>query len=112
VAAMARAERPGPVTVCMTGGHGEWFVQDFAGDGQPQAPLASLAPQQAAEAAAHDLVAGSQAEALIALRGRGTALALLPDARRFPLLPAGLLDSTLAPLYGRAPDAKLPGARG
>ena len=115
VAATAQAERSGPVTVSMTGGHGEWFVQDFAPDGQPQAPLASLTPQQAAEtaeAAAHDLVAGSQAEALVALRGHGTALALLPDARRFPLLPTALLDSALAPLYGRAPDAKLPGAAG
>ena len=115
VAATAQAERPGPVTVCMTGGHGEWFVQDFAPDGQPQAPLASLTPQQAAEtaeAAAHDLVAGSQAEALVALRGHRTALALLPDARRFPLLPTALLDSALAPLYGRAPDAKLPGPLG
>ena len=45
-------------------------------------------------------------------RGHGTALALLPDARRFPLLPTALLDSALAPLYGRAPDAKLPGAAG
>ena len=112
VAATAQAERPGPVTVCMTGGHGEWFVQDFAEAARPQAPLASLAPHQAAEAAAHDLVAGSQAEALVALRGHGTALALLPDARRFPLLPTALLDSALAPLYGRAPDAKLPGAAG
>jgi hypothetical protein len=109
---MAQAERPGPVTVCMTGGHGEWFVQEFAADGWPQAPLASLTPQRAAETVAHDLVAGSQAEALVALRSNGTALALLPDARRFPSLPPALLDSALAPLYGRAPDAKLPGARG
>jgi tRNA threonylcarbamoyl adenosine modification protein YeaZ len=111
VAAMAQAQRPGPVTVCMSGGHGEWFVQDFAAGGQPQAPLASLPPQQAAGAAAHELVAGSQAEALVALRANGTALAMLPDARHFPSLPPEALDSTLAPLYGRAPDAKLPEAR-
>jgi tRNA threonylcarbamoyl adenosine modification protein YeaZ len=110
VATMAREQYPGPVTVCMSGGHGEWFIQDFAEDGLPQAPLSSLTPQCAAEATTHDLVAGSQAEALVALRGSGTALALLPDARRFPSLPPTLLDSTLAPLYGRAPDAKLPGA--
>jgi tRNA threonylcarbamoyl adenosine modification protein YeaZ len=110
VATMAREQHPGPVTVCMSGGHGEWFVQDFAEDGLPQAPLSSLTPQRAAETAAHDLAAGSQAEALVALRGSGAALALLPDARRFPLLQPRLLDSALAPLYGRAPDAKLPGA--
>ena len=112
VAAMARDERPGPVTVAMTGGHGEWFIQNFASNGLPEAALASLPPQEAANAALHPLVADSQAEPLIARRGEGTALPLLPDARRFPLLPQALLDSALAPLYGRAPDAKLPGARG
>jgi tRNA threonylcarbamoyl adenosine modification protein YeaZ len=112
VAAMARAQGPAPVSVAMTGGHGEWFVQDFAEAGYAQAPMLSLTPQEAARAAAHDLVAGSQAEALVALRGHGTALALLPDARRFLSLPPGPLDSTLAPLYGRAPDAKLPGTGG
>ncbi|MXP42614.1 tRNA (adenosine(37)-N6)-threonylcarbamoyltransferase complex dimerization subunit type 1 TsaB [Altererythrobacter soli] len=112
VAAMARAERPGPVTVAMTGGHGEWFVQEFAEDGHAQAPLLSLTPQDAARAAAHEYVAGSQADALVALRGYGAPRALLPDARRFLSLPPGPLDTTLAPLYGRAPDAKLPGTPG
>jgi tRNA threonylcarbamoyl adenosine modification protein YeaZ len=81
VAAMARQHNPGPVTVCMTGGHGEWFVQEFAPNGHPERPLASLAPARAAELAAHGHVAGSQAEALIGLRGTGTAVTLLPDAR-------------------------------
>lgn len=111
VAAMARAGHPRPVTVCMSGGHGEWFVQDFAAGGEPEGTLASLPPARAAAAAVHDFVAGSQAEALVALRGSGTALPLLPDAREFPRLPADLLDSDLAPIYGRGPDARLPGAR-
>jgi tRNA threonylcarbamoyl adenosine modification protein YeaZ len=111
IAAMARERRPGPVTVCMTGGHGEWFVQDFGAAGGAQAPLASLSPAQAADAAAHAVVAGSQAEALVALRGSGTALALLPDAAAFALLPSDALDSDLTPIYGRPPDARLPGAR-
>jgi len=110
VAAMARANTAGPVSVCMSGGHGEWFVQNFAVDGSQEAPLVSLPPAAAAEAASHSLVAGSQAEALVALRGSGTALPLLPDARSFALLPAGFLDSDLTPLYGRPPDARLPGA--
>ncbi len=109
VAAMARAERPGPVTVCMTGGHGEWFVQGFGPDGAALAPLASLTPAQAATLGGADLVAGSQAEALVALRGNGAALTLLPDARSFLLLPASALTADTAPLYGRAPDARLPG---
>ena len=111
VAAMARDEHPGPVTVCMAGGHGEWFVQDFDADGLPQRVQVSLAPTAAAEAAAHSIVAGNQAEALVTLRGNGTALPLLPDARFFPLLPPALLDSDVTPIYGRDPDARLPGVR-
>lgn len=111
VAAMARRERPGPVTVCMTGGHGEWFVQDFAPDGLPAGPLASLTPGVAAARGVHPLIAGSQAESLCGLIGQGTkAIALLPDAGEALLLPTVLLTPDLAPLYGRPPDARLPGA--
>lgn len=109
VAAMGRDMRPGPVTVCMTGGHGEWFVQDFAATGTAEGRHASLRPDEAARAARHRAVVGSQAEALVALRGHGEALPLLPDARRAGLLPAALLTADLAPLYGRPPDARLPG---
>ena len=107
VAAMAREAHPGPVTVCMTGGHGEWFVQDFAADGLPEAPLASLSPAQASERHRHEIVAGSQAAAMALGR---IALDILPDARRFGLLPPSLLTPDLSPIYGRAPDARLPGA--
>ena len=110
VAAMARGRRGDqPVTAAMTGGHGQWFVQTFAADGTALGPLASLTPQAAAEQSAA-LVAGSQAEALVGLRGSGEALALLPDAREFALLPPAALRSQPTPLYGRAPDAKLPQA--
>lgn len=111
VAAQARAAHgtDTQVTVVMTGGHGEWFVQEFGADGFPAAPLASLTPEMAAAAARADCVAGSQAEALVARRGHGTALALWPDARAFGLLPAGIAGADVAPLYGRAPDARLPG---
>jgi len=108
VAAMARVERPGPVTVCMAGGHGEWFVQDFAADGSPEGPHASLPPDRAAGFARQATVAGSQAAALVTLRGTGEALPLLPDAQFYPVLPDRLLTSSLAPLYGRPPDARLP----
>jgi len=108
VAAMARGERPGPVTVAMTGGHGEWFTQTFDDSGAPLAPLASLTPQVAAATVAADVIAGSQAEALVAARGAGEALTLWPDARALPLLPAHALTAEVHPLYGRAPDAKLP----
>jgi len=107
VAAMARATHSGPVTVCMTGGHGEWFVQDFGGDGLPEAPARSLAPSRATLEPHHPVVAGSQATALGA-EGDGSTIELLPDARFLPLLPEALLTKDLAPLYGRPPDARLP----
>ena len=109
VAAIARAGEALPVSVAMRGGHGEWFVQDFAPDGMPENELASLPPAEAARAASHELVAGSQAEALVELRGHGTPLPVLPDARELPSLPEALLTTSLAPLYGRPPDARLPG---
>ena len=110
VAAMAVERDPAPVSVCMTAGHGEWFVQNFTADGGSESPLVSLPPAAAVEAALHPLVAGTQAEALVARRGTGRALPLLPDARCVPLLPDAFLDSDLTPLYGRPPDARLPGA--
>lgn len=108
VAAMARTERGDrPVAVAMTGGHGEWFTQGFAADGAPSRALASSPPLDAA-LAGEALVAGSQAEALVTARGSGEALPLWPDARAFALLPPALLTAQVDPLYGRAPDAKLP----
>jgi tRNA threonylcarbamoyl adenosine modification protein YeaZ len=110
VAAQARAGQGQQfVTVAMTGGHGEWFVQDFEADGLPIAPVASLSPEVAATTPRQDLVAGSQAEAMVQKRQSGTALPLWPDARAFILLPSQLITSTVEPLYGRAPDARLPG---
>lgn len=109
VAAMARAEHPGePVGVAMPGGHGEWFIQGFDAKGKALRPLASLKPAEAAARSPESLVAGAEAEALVALRGWGEAMALLPDARAFALLPEAALTGAVHPLYGRAPDARLP----
>lgn len=109
VAAMARAGAAVPVSVAMTGGHGEWFVQDFTTDGLPAGEVASLPPAQAEAGATAPLVAGDRAAELVAARGWGEAQPILPDARAFDLLPTACLSTTLSPLYGRAPDAKLPG---
>lgn len=110
VAAMAMAERGrSELTVANTGGHGEWFVEGFGADLATTRPLASLRPE-AAIAVPEPLVAGSQAEALVAARGFGEALALLPDARAFALLPLAFLRPA-APIYGRPPDALLPGGK-
>lgn len=112
VAAMARAEAGGgakTVEVAMTGGHGQWFVQRFAADGAALGKPASLAPERAIDGAPAEIVCGSQAEALAALRGAaGQAMPLLPDARRFALLDPGVLIADPHPAYGRGPDARLP----
>lgn len=94
--------------VAMSGGHGEFYVQPFDGQGLALANHASLAPEAAARSFDLPLVAGSRAEELVALRGSGAALNLLPDARYASALPASLLTERLAPIYGRPPDAKLP----
>lgn len=109
VAAMAQADRgPEQVSVAMTGGHGQWFVQNFGEAGTALAEMVSLSPADAADIARAALVAGTQAEALVAARGHGEALALHPDARLVSRLPAGTLVPDALPIYGRAPDAKLP----
>ncbi|MCJ2177206.1 tRNA (adenosine(37)-N6)-threonylcarbamoyltransferase complex dimerization subunit type 1 TsaB [Novosphingobium album (ex Hu et al. 2023)] len=110
VAAMAREKHGNvPVGVTMTGGHGEWFVQGFDAQGLSSRDLASLRPDAASEETREDLVAGNQSEALVAARGHGTAMPAWPDARAFHRLPPGALIADVRPLYGRAPDARLPG---
>jgi tRNA threonylcarbamoyl adenosine modification protein YeaZ len=110
VAAMARREA-GDQSVCavMTGGHGEWFVQSYAAKGEAQGGALSLRPEDAARGCTCDLVAGSEAEALVHLRGSGTALSILPDARDIALVPPEDFTLDVRPIYGRAPDARLPG---
>lgn len=109
VAAIARSERGAqPVTAAMTGGHGQWFLQDFGEAGEELGPMAALEPALAAATAAAQLVAGTQAEALVSARGRGAALLVYPDARYVAGLPQHTLVPDAGPIYGRAPDAKLP----
>jgi tRNA threonylcarbamoyladenosine biosynthesis protein TsaB len=107
VAAMAHAQRAGAVTVCMSGGHGEWFVQDFGADGLPEGALGSLPPAAVAVRQNHPIIAGSQAEALT--EPGQTALSILPDARFAAKLPERSLTEIISPIYGRGPDARLPG---
>ena len=109
VAAMARAEFGWPaVTVCMSGGHGEWFVQDFGGDSAAGRAV-SLSPGAAVEQDRGFPLAGSQAPEFAALVGNRDAHFLLPDASRANLLPRDTLTPAVAPIYGRGPDARLPG---
>lgn len=109
VAAMAlERSRASSVAVVMTGGHGEWFVQSFGGDGAPVGEAASLPPDEAVLSIAENVVAGTQAAALTAQRGGGQGLPLHPDARLTPLLAEARLSPRIAPMYGRPPDARMP----
>jgi len=111
VAAMALADRRAPVTVCATGGHGEWFVQDFDAAGATTSELESLPPEAAAARQVHEHIAGSQAQALaerLASPDSSVAVDLLPDARAIAVLGTSHFTPALAPIYGRAPDARLP----
>ena len=108
LAAMAGGD--GPVAVAIPGGHGELFLQRFAGD--PLAPLDALrsrAPGAAAAEIGEARVHGEGAVALVAARGWGEAIALLPDASEAWRLPPALASQVPTPLYGRAPDAKVAG---
>ncbi|EDL48138.1 tRNA (adenosine(37)-N6)-threonylcarbamoyltransferase complex dimerization subunit type 1 TsaB [Erythrobacter sp. SD-21] len=111
VAAIAKdCHASGDVTVCMNGGHGQWFVQNYEADGLPQGDAASLVPDEAATGHVHPLIAGNRAQELAGLitSSPHDALDTLPDARHVLHLSEKLLTADLSPIYGRAPDAKLP----
>ena len=95
----------GGALVVMEGGHGQWFVQPFAGDLSPRADVRSLLPDEAVQID-DALIVGNRAEPFVERRGFGNALLLLPDARAFVALPAAALFAEPSPAYGRAPDAK------
>ena len=103
----AGAPGDGPVAAALAGGHGELFVQQFR-----RAPLRADGDTlnlPAADAAARidaPLVVGTGAEALVAARGSGDALPLLPSAANALRLPLKLRRLDPRPLYARAPDAR------
>lgn len=106
IAAQAQGTDPAtPLTVCVNGGHGEWFVQDFGSDGLPLGDAASLSPAAAQARPLPVLIAGNRAAALGKAAPSAEALDILPDAAAVPLLPAALLTHDLAPIYGRGADA-------
>lgn len=110
VAAMALAGRDADgVTVCMRGGHGEWFIQNFAAGGHALGKLESLSPDAAAARSWNTLIAGNAASALAErIGGIQQAIDILPDAASALLLGPTLSQDTITPIYGRAPDARLP----
>jgi tRNA threonylcarbamoyladenosine biosynthesis protein TsaB len=108
IAAMADAN--GPVDVAINGGHGEMFFQSFDENSAALTELESLLPDAAAVASTASIIAGDAAEDLATIRGSGSATHILPDARQWILI-ADMPPLPPTPIYGRAPDAKLPAAR-
>ena len=107
LALLAAAAGHAPVAAALEGGHGELFVQSYGGD--PLAPLddlRSLPPAAAAKVADAELVVGTGAAVLVAARGHGRALDLLPRAADARRLPYALRNLPARPIYGRAPDAR------
>lgn len=92
-----------PIAVAIPGGHGELFVAEPG-----LSPRSMTVVAAAAQISAIDIV-GDAAAALVAERGHGTAHAAEADARNALRLAGDALLGTAAPVYGRAPDAKLPG---
>jgi tRNA threonylcarbamoyl adenosine modification protein YeaZ len=106
LAAMAGAGGA-PVAAALQGGHGQLFVQSFTGEPlEPADALRSLTPDEAALTVAAPLVIGSGAAELVAARGFGEAIDLLPRAAGAFMLPLPLRSLPPRPIYGRAPDAK------
>lgn len=99
---------PADILVCMEGGHGDWFVQPFNAARAPTGPCRTMSPDQAVAHYPHHIVVGSRAKAFVERRGWGKAHEQYPDAISSYSIPADLLTSDLTPVYGRAPDARLP----
>lgn len=97
------------ITICMNGGHGEYFLQSFDAQGRALSQHVSVPAEQATDSPCQPLIAGNRARALCEALGEGySALEILPDARYALSLSTDFLSDDTAPLYGRAPDARLP----
>ena len=103
----AGAPGEGPVAAALAGGHGELFVQQFRRKPlRPAGDMLNLPPAEAAKVIDAPLVVGSGAEALVAARGTGEALPILPSASHALEMPHKLRALEPRPLYARAPDAR------
>lgn len=110
VAARTLADRPDldALAVVMEGGHGEVFVQTFDAPLAPRGPFASLTPAAALDLL--DPVLPIVGDGVRHLADSGRMIEARHPAAADAIL-LGAADHSLAPtpIYGRAPDAKLPG---
>lgn len=96
----------GPIAVTITGGHGELFWQSFEPDGlTPITGPASTPITTLAQMLDHETIYGTGAEALVTVRGHGTAISLYPDSAHYPLI-AGSPALPPSPIYCRDADAQ------
>ena len=103
--------REGQIAAMLEGGHGEVFVQSFAAGPVPLDALASLKPEAAIAALGDRYPVGNGVRWLQQVAPDLAGRPALPDARDALLLPEVLQTLPARPVYGRAPDAKLPGGR-
>ena len=112
IAAAAFADDPAipALAVVLEGGHGEVFMQGFSAPPLAETgPFASLRPDAALAALGTLPAFGNGVRHLAALDATQTLTERLPDAAAAILLPPALTALPPRPIYGRAPDAKVPG---
>ena len=109
IAAAALAEDDaGELAVVTEGGHGEVFMQAFAAPFRALGAVQSLRPEAALAALGGRRAIGSGTRWLADLDPTFPVAEAWPDAASALLLPAEYRALPPTPLYGRAPDAKLP----
>jgi tRNA threonylcarbamoyl adenosine modification protein YeaZ len=109
LALVAAAAGAGPLAVVLEGGHGELFMQVFdTSPLAPAGPLLSLPPAAVRERATGLRLIGDGVRWLESGDPRAGPRGPLPRAGDAIFLPPALTQLPPRPLYGRAPDAKLP----
>lgn len=112
LATMARhegTEKTRPLSIALTGGHGELFWQQFDQPSlTPLAAVRSIPISELAGATDAPAIYGTGAQALTSVRGFGEARILHPDARAAILLPPTHLYHGADAYYGRGADALPP----
>ena len=106
-AAFAREPRPA-LAVALEAGHGEVFMASFDATLATILPLASLKPEAAVSALDRLPAVGNGVARLLAVDPSLDAIEALPDAADWRLFPPALAMLPPKPIYGRAPDAKVP----
>ena len=109
-AALARGDED-ELAVVTEGGHGDVFMQAFAAPFRSLDAVQSLRPEAALAALADRRAIGSGTRWLADLDPAFGATVAWPDAADALLLPPAYRALPPVPLYGRAPDAKVPTPR-